>query len=726
MPRKKKKEITIQSDETKILFGLILLTIGIGLILAPFTKTEATLFSNLCNIFGYASIAWGLFFFIFSLSFLSKNKSLKSPRLISGLLLFSLVVSTLLSYWADSSEHPSVSGGTIGNTIHISIENMTGRVFELIFILILLIISFSLISGTSLTKIVDFIDNLFKREGKQRIKLEGLLEKKIDEQKKYVEEKDTEDIEIKNIEEGVTEVSSQKPKDPNIHIQNTNDFHSDEKIIEEETPQGPKFPSWTYPSIEPLQEPQKQPQDAAEYKQKAKVIEQTLKSFGIQARVVEISVGPTVARFALSLSIGTKVAKVKNLSNDLAVALKSKTSKVRIEAPIPGTNYVGIEVPNPNPNFVYLKEMARSLKTDMDQYELPMILGKDITGKVIINDLVDIPHLLIAGATGTGKSVGMNSILAGLLLTKTPDEVRFIMVDPKMGIELAPYDGIPHLLNPVIKDMELVVNALQWVIEEMRKRYRMLQQEHVKKITDYNKKLGYPAMPYIVIVVDEVAELMLSSGADVEDKIKSIAQMGRAAGVHLILATQKPTVNVITGIIKSNIQGRMAFSVATAMDSRVILDQMGAETLIGKGDMLYVDATTPKPIRIQCTYSSGEDIEEIVNQIKEQVKEEEVNYSEGLQEAIENPSSLSGSSVGSGGGREPEFIDALKIIIAEQKASASYLQRRLRIGYNKAARIMEELEEAGAIGPQDGSKPRKVLVSSLDQVSGSNSRTAQE
>jgi S-DNA-T family DNA segregation ATPase FtsK/SpoIIIE len=315
----------------------------------------------------------------------------------------------------------------------------------------------------------------------------------------------------------------------------------------------------------------------------------------------------------------------------------------------------------------------------------------------------------------------MNSILAGLLLTKTPDEVRFVMIDPKMGIELAPFDGIPHLLNPVIKDMELVVNALQWVIEEMRRRYRMLQQEHVKKITAYNKKLGYPAMPYIVIIVDEVAELILSSGADVEDKIKSIAQMGRAAGVNLILATQKPTVNVITGIIKANIQGRMAFSVATAMDSRVIIDQMGAETLIGNGDMLYTDATTPKPIRIQGTFSSSEDIEEIVTAIKQQNDaKEKTNYSEELQNAIENPSG-GDTSRNSSQSREPEFLNALKIIVAEQKASASYLQRRLRIGYNKAARIMEELEEAGVVSPQDGSKPRKVLISSLDQVINSDS-----
>ena len=722
MPRRKKKDITIQSDETKILIGLILLVVGIGLILAPFTQTEAVLFSKVCNIFGYAAIAWGLFSLIFSFSFLSKNKSFKSSRLILGLLLFSIVISTLLSYWADSSEDLSTSGGAFGNILHTSMENLTGRVFELILIIILLIVSFSLISGTSLTKIVDFIDNLLKREGKQRIKLEGLLERKIDEQRKFVDEKDVDDIKIENIEEeNQDEVSVQATPKSAIQIKNDSFASGLETDSKEESSNSPKFPNWQYPSIEPLQEPQRQPQDAAAYKQKAKVIEQTLKSFGIQARVVEISVGPTVARFALSLGIGTKVSKVRNLSNDLAVALKSKTSKVRIEAPIPGTNYVGIEVPNAKPNFVYLKEMAKVLKTSMDEYELPMILGKDITGKVIIEDLSDIPHLLIAGATGTGKSVGMNSILAGLLLTKTPDEVRFVMIDPKMGIELAPFDGIPHLLNPVIKDMELVVNALQWVIEEMRRRYRMLQQEHVKKITAYNKKLGYPAMPYIVIIVDEVAELILSSGADVEDKIKSIAQMGRAAGVHLILATQKPTVNVITGIIKANIQGRMAFSVATAMDSRVIIDQMGAETLIGNGDMLYTDATTPKPIRIQGTFSSSEDIEEIVTAIKQQNDaKEKTNYSEELQNAIENPSG-GDTSRNSSQSREPEFLNALKIIVAEQKASASYLQRRLRIGYNKAARIMEELEEAGAVSPQDGSKPRKVLISSLDQVINSDS-----
>ena len=443
MPRRKKKEINIQSDETKVLIGLILLVIGIGLILAPFTQTEAILFSKICNILGYAAVAWGFFFLIFSFSFLSKNKSFKSPRLILGLFLFSSVISTLLSYWADSSEDLSTSGGIFGNALHTSMENLTGRVFELILILILLIVSFSLISGTSLTKIVDFIDNLLKREGKQRIKLEGLLERKIDEQKKFVDEKDVDDIKIENIEEVPVEVSIPTTTKPAIQIKDDS-FSSDLKTDTDESPKGPKYPHWQYPPIEPLQDPQRQPQDAAAYKQKAKVIEQTLKSFGIQSRVVEISVGPTVARFALSLGIGTKVSKVRNLSNDLAVALKSKTSKVRIEAPIPGTNYVGIEVPNAKPNFVYLKEMAKVLKTSMDEYELPLILGKDITGKVIIKELSDIPHLLIAGATGTGKSVGMNSILAGLLLTKTPDEVRFIMIDPKMGIELAPFDGIRH------------------------------------------------------------------------------------------------------------------------------------------------------------------------------------------------------------------------------------------------------------------------------------------
>jgi S-DNA-T family DNA segregation ATPase FtsK/SpoIIIE len=369
--------------------------------------------------------------------------------------------------------------------------------------------------------------------------------------------------------------------------------------------------------------------------------------------------------------------------------------------------------------------MVARLKRDLENYELPLILGKDITGKICIKDLGKIPHLLVAGATGTGKSVAINAIITGILMTKSPDEVKFIMIDPKMGVEMASYNGTPHLLNPVITDMELVVNALQWTIEEMMRRYRQLKQVHAKKLTEYNKKMGYTAMPYIVIVIDEMADLMLTSTTDVETKIQRLAQMGRAVGVHLILATQKPTVNVITGLIKSNIPGRMAFAVATAMDSRVILDESGAETLLGNGDMLYKDQTTPKALRIQGTYTSTEDSENVIASIKEQVNEDEIEYSEDLQQAIEKGTTQAGPG-GNSSERDPDFGAALDIVIANQKASASFLQRKMRVGYNKAARLIDELYEAGAIGPQDGSKPRDVLVSSKGQILENDSQEDQD
>jgi S-DNA-T family DNA segregation ATPase FtsK/SpoIIIE len=343
-----------------------------------------------------------------------------------------------------------------------------------------------------------------------------------------------------------------------------------------------------------------------------------------------------------------------------------------------------------------------------------MILGKDIAGQSVIKDLVNIPHLLVAGATGTGKSVGLNAILAGLLLTKTPDELKLIMIDPKR-VEMTPYNGIPHLLIPIITDMELVVNALNWAIDKMMQRYRLLEQLKVKKVTEYNRKIGYTAMPYIVIVVDEMADLMLAAGKEVEPKIQRLAQMGRAVGIHLILATQKPVVDVITGLIKSNIPGRMAYAVASSMDSRVILDETGADNLLGNGDMLFKDQTMPKAIRIQGTFISTEDTEDIINQIKEQVEEDEPAYSEELKAAVERPVGVAGGATGE---REPEFRVALEIVIAEGKASASLLQRRLRVGYNKASRLIEQLEEAGAIsaGQENSSKPRDVLVNSVEDI----------
>ena len=560
------------------------------------------------------------------------------------------------------------------------------------------------------SKLLSFFKKIGFGEKEDDIKIQNGNELIEDNTEPYIETSAAETE--RKLEEILHRDSDQKEMDSDTEKIIANIKSGDENGNE---PQAPKYTEWIFPNIDILQEKEVQQQDEKLYKEKALVIQRTLMNFGIQSKVVAIAVGPTVLRFSLSISTGTKVAKVKNLNNDLALALASQTASIRIEAPIPGTSFIGVEIPNPTPNFVYTKDMVKKLRQESERYELPLILGKDITGKTTIKDLVKIPHLLVAGATGTGKSVAINSLLAGILMTKTPDEVKFIMVDPKMGVEMGMYNGIPHLLTPVITDVTLVTNALEWVIGEMMRRYTQLKQTHTKKLVEYNAKMGFAAMPYIVVVIDEMADLMLTSGMEVETKIQRLAQMGRAVGIHLILATQKPTVDVITGLIKSNIPGRMAFAVATLIDSRVILDEGGAETLLGNGDMLYKDQTTPKSLRIQGTYTSTEDTENIVNAVKEQVKED-IEYSAGLTNAMEQAPGEAGKTPSSQ--RDPDFGKALEIVILTQKASASFLQRKMRIGYNKAARIIDELYEAGAIGPEEGSKPRKVLVTSASDILG--------
>jgi S-DNA-T family DNA segregation ATPase FtsK/SpoIIIE len=737
MPRKKKKEpITIKSGELKILVGIALFLLGLTIGLSPFIPQQSTLFNTITLQLGYSAISWGILLIYISFFLLTKSKRFKSVRQVGGLLLFSACLSTLLSFWqtADQLNNPDAlrgAGGELGKVLHLALNGTFGNLLEIIIVLVFLVIAFSLITGTTLEQILEFVETPIKDGDKNKkfslgnlfggFKIDNGTHNNIDGSSMNIPNSDiNKEPEIRMYGED-SKKEEEVYQEPQIKTQPQEDTFPDDipstqtKTDDLAEPQRPRFTNWIFPNIDVLQEGEVQKQDEKLYRAKATVIETTLKNFGIPAKVVEIAVGPTVLRFSLAITVGIKVSRIKNLSNDLALALASQSSCVRVEAPIPGTSYVGVEIPNPTPNYVYTRDMIKKLRQEADKYELPLILGKDITGKTTIRDLNKIPHLLVAGATGTGKSVAINSLITGLLMTKTPDEVKFIMIDPKMGVEMAAYNGIPHLLNPVITDMELVVNALQWTIDEMMRRYRQLKQVHVKKLTEYNKALGYTAMPYIIVVIDEMADLMLTSGVDVEAKIQRLAQMGRAVGVHLILATQRPTVNVITGLIKANVPGRMAFAVATAMDSRVVLDDTGAETLLGNGDMLFKDQSTPKSIRIQGTYTSTEDSENVIKAVKEQVSEEDIEYSEDLSQAIERGSAASSASGGSSE-RDPDFPLALEIVIANQKASSSFLQRKMKIGYNKAARIIDELYEAGAIGPQDGSKPRQVLVSSANQI----------
>ena len=469
------------------------------------------------------------------------------------------------------------------------------------------------------------------------------------------------------------------------------------------------YPDWKFPPITLLEVPPPIEDRTDIYKSKAKLIEDTLKSFNIETQVLDFHYGPTVVQYALRVSMGTKIGKIVNLSKDLALALAAPSGSVRVLAPIPGTNHVGIEVPHDKPMTICIRELMASELIKNHSYELPLVFGKAVTGEIIAQDLAKMPHLLIAGATGSGKSVTVNGFIMGLVMSLSPDQLRLILVDPKT-VEFAPYSDIPHLMVPVVTDVSKVVGVLTWATEEMQHRYKRLKKMGVRNIKEFNEKMGYTEMPYIVIIIDEMADLMLTTGVDVENKVVRIAQMARAVGIHLILATQRPSVNVITGLIKANIPARIAMTVSTSIDSRVILDQVGAEELLGRGDMLYKSPEKSHPIRIQGLYCSNQEIERVVEFLKSQgepIYQDEVFESGGIG-VVENDESGFDFS-------DSVFVDSIRAVVSQQKASASYLQRKFKIGYNRAARYIDQMHELGIIGPPDGSKPREVLISSADE-----------
>jgi S-DNA-T family DNA segregation ATPase FtsK/SpoIIIE len=445
---------------------------------------------------------------------------------------------------------------------------------------------------------------------------------------------------------------------------------------------------------------------SGDIKSNAKTIEETFKNFGIEVEMGEIRVGPTVTQFSLKPAKGIKLTRITALQNDLSLALAAHP--LRIEAPIPGQALVGIEVPNQKVAMVTLRELLESTEYKQRSHSMMVPLGKDVAGKVWLADLPKMPHLLIAGATGSGKTVGINTLILSLLYQNTPDTLRFIMVDPKR-VELTLYNGIPHLLTPVITDAAKTVNALKWTIGEMERRFDTLAASGKRDISSYNKTAAEP-IPYLVFVIDELADLMAVAGKEVEAGIIRIAQMARAVGIHLVVATQRPSVEVITGLMKANIPARMAFSVASIIDSRTILDCPGAEKLLGRGDMLFLTADLSKPKRIQGAFVSEEEMKHVVDFLK---GDEAPVYDESI--VSKNNATGMASAVASFGGsdNDPMFEEAKQIIIESGKASASLLQRRMKVGYARAARLLDELEEAGVVGPADGAKPREVFTEHL-------------
>ncbi len=467
---------------------------------------------------------------------------------------------------------------------------------------------------------------------------------------------------------------------------------------------------WKYPSLDLLSGDNIGKVDRGDINGNADIIEKTLESFGISANIVEVNLGPAVTQYAIQVALGTKLSKITALERDLALALSAPTGAIRIEAPIPGRNLVGIELPNRSPEFVPFRRVLESDEMIGKRSKLAVTLGLDVSGKPVVADIGKMPHVLIAGQTGSGKSVCVNTFLASILFRASPSEVKFIMVDPKR-VELTGYNDIPHLLSPVIVEADKVLSALRWLTREMDRRYELFAKAGARNIETYNEMSGFQALPYIVLLIDELADIMLLSPVEVEDAITRIAQMSRAVGIHMVLATQRPSVNVITGLIKANIPTRVAFAVSSQVDSRVILDTQGAEKLLGKGDMLYLPPDQAKPARIQGAFINDAEIKNLVNFIKNQGVP--AQYTE---EVTTMTKSGKPQVPGVEGDTDDMFSEAVKIVCQYERASASLLQRRLSIGYARAARVIDQLEAAGVIAPSDGSsKPREVLIKNPEE-----------
>ncbi|MCR5148061.1 MAG: DNA translocase FtsK 4TM domain-containing protein [Eubacterium sp.] len=451
-------------------------------------------------------------------------------------------------------------------------------------------------------------------------------------------------------------------------------------------------------------------------------LKETLESFGVNVTITDYSVGPAVTRYELQPEQGVKVSKIVSLQDDIKLALAA--ADIRIEAPIPGKPAVGIEIPNKENQKVYFRELIESDKFKENSSKVAFAVGKDIGGQVIVTDIAKMPHLLIAGATGSGKSVCVNTIIMSILYKAKPDDVKLIMVDPKM-VELTAYNGIPHLLIPVVTDPKKAAGALNWAVVEMTNRYQLFAKYNVRNIKGFNQKVEsegpkdddpmFRRLPQIVVIVDELADLMMVAHAEVEDAIIRLCQLARAAGIHLIIATQRPSVDVITGLIKANVPSRIAFAVSSGVDSRTILDMNGAEKLLGKGDMLFYPTGYPKPVRVQGALIEDEEVVSIVEYIK---KYNDGSYDESVSQSIENGTASASGQKASGEGDEDRydefFEDAARLVIEKDKASIGNLQRVFRIGFNRAARIMDQLAEAGVVGPEEGTKPRKILMT-MDQ-----------
>jgi len=661
-------------------------------------------------VFGYAA-----YFFPFALFFLSLDKlgvlrfsGLGKSKVVNILafLFFIIFLSAFIGLFPDINTEVFKSGGITGFFLAGFFNKYLGGYGSFITIFLLLAINAILFFGfffidilkgikILFVKFIDFFKNL-KSESKIFLKREKLRPKQAS---KSIVQKKPSNVkpEIKVYAPKVDLYSKKESLEP---VSKNLISEKPEKLAENG---GKIFNSLTYklPSADLLKVPPFSDQKEAKEDIEANIknLETTLSDFGVDAKVVSVQKGPVVTMYELQPQAGVKINKISALADDIALSMKS--SQVRVVAPIPGRGTVGIEIPNLKKHLVYLREVLEEKEFTKASSKLTLAIGKDVSGNPVVADLNDMPHLLIAGATGAGKTVCVNSLISSILFKAKPDEVKFIMVDPKM-VELAAFAAIPHLLHPIISDAKKAFVALNWAVEEMGRRYQLLAGESCRNIDSYNKeKRDGSKMPYIIIVIDELADLMLVARESIETTIQRLAQLSRAVGIHLILATQRPSVDVITGVIKANFPARISFKVASRVDSRTVLDMMGADKLIGKGDLLFLKPGAVKLIRSQGSFIDDDDIATLTNFIREQGRPV---YEKGISESEKKRQmSVEGDEL---------IDDAIKVVLQARQASASLLQRRMRVGYTRAARLLDLMEQEGVVGPFCGSKAREILVDS--------------
>lgn len=736
--KRKKSKYSKNSEDRKFnkksfsIFFMFVSLLGFIFLILPNTGRLGDFITyNNFKLFGFMS--YFIFLFIFtSFLFVFIDKFKENLRVFNILFILILLTMAILSmkFLGDNlsislkttERFIRKSGGILGTRLAFYLESLIGSAGIIILYLIFWISLIKNLRGISYKDLIikvkensinfgNFvgkkymkISNKIKTHFKEK-KLKKIKEKKNARREKYESKDDSNSDKVINLEEEnkkninddfderfeKAKINSYKSKQVDL-----SDF--DQTFKEEYTL------NYKFPKLDLLDDRENGSEvDQNDIKDKARRIEECLDSFGIKSKVVQINIGPSVTCFELKPQRGVKVSKILNLSDDLSLALA--TSDIRIEAPIPGKSHVGIEVPNSKKEVVGLKEMIASEEFIKNTKELPFVLGKSISGSPKVSAIEKMPHLLVSGATGSGKSVCINTIIMSILYKHSPDEVKLLLIDPKI-VELSIYNGIPHLIMPVITDPKKASSSLFWAIREMERRYKLFEENHVRDISSYRDLTeideNIEKLPYIVIIIDELSDLMMTAAGEVEDYITRLAQKSRACGIHLIIATQRPTVDVITGTIKANIPSRIAFAVTSQIDSRTILDMSGAETLLGKGDMLFSPSDAMKPMRIQGAFVSDSEVLRVVNYIKETREEE---YDKKAMETVEEKTKVIEND------DEDELInEAIEIIINENTASVSLIQRKLKVGYARAGRIIDQLEARGIIGGYEGSKPRKVLV----------------